>query len=143
MTFDNWTYADFVNAFAYFRAGKVEDLNRLLTKATGLDYEDMPIEDSAAAKRDMITAMSNFSQELDVSGVRVDFKADNWSDKRYRAFATALAEFRLADAESMIRKVAFMDGVDPNSDTPLTARQGCSMVRAINERYQAVLSGKS
>lgn len=143
MNFDNWTYADFVNAYNFFRVGKVEDLNRLLTKATGLDYEDMDIEESAAAKREMIEAMGKYSKELNTDNVRVDFKADRWSDKKYRAFSLALAELRIADAEAMIRKVAFMEGVEPDSETPLTARQGASMVRAINEKYQAILSGKN
>lgn len=143
MNFDNWTYADFLSAYSHFRAGKVEDLNKLLTKATGLDYEDMAIEDSAKAKREMLSAMADFSTELDTKIVHVDFKADRWTDKKYREFAAALADLRVTEVEAMIRKIAFMDGVDPNSETPLTARQGATMVRAINERYTTVLSGKS
>ena len=143
INFDKWSYADFVNAFNYFRDGNSEKLNALLTKATGIDYEDMDLEESAKAKHETILAMNKFVESLDISVCHVDFKAGKWNDKSYRNFQKAMNSRNINEVERLVKQVAFLDDVERDSITPLTARQGCTMVRAITQKYQDILTGKS
>lgn len=143
MDFSKWSYGDFADAFIFYSRGNSEDLNKLLTKLTGLDYESMDLDESTRAKHEVIQAMNTFVKELDVTDVDVDFKRGKWNDKKYRQFSAALDIRSIPEVERLIREVARLDGVDPESTTPLNARQGCLMVRAIKERYQNMLLGKS
>lgn len=140
LNFDNWTYRDFADAFNYFRDGNSEELNKLLTKATGVDYDEMDIEESGKAKFETIQAMNKFVEKLDFSDCRVDFKKAKWNDKKYRQFQNAMASRNVDEVENLVREVAELEGV---TDAPLTARQGVIMVRAITQKYQNILTGKN
>jgi hypothetical protein len=143
LNFDKWTYSDFANAFNHFRDGNSEAFNGLLTKATGKDFDDMPLEDAAKAAHEAIMSMNKFVEKLDFTECTVDFKAGNWSSKEYRNFQKAMNSRNIQEVENLIRQVAFMDDVEQDSDAPLSARQGCIMVRAITQKYQDILTGKS
>lgn len=143
LNFNNWTYSDFAMAFNYFRDGNSEALNGLLTKATGTDFDSMPLTKAAKSTYDAIMGMNKFVEGLDFTTCRVDFDAANWDSKAYRRFQKAMNSRNIEEVEKLVREVAFMEDVDNASDAPLTARQGCTMVRAITQKYQDILSGKS
>lgn len=145
---DNWSYEDFKNYIEAMRSGDLTtqyDLaGRLLV---GWEYS-VPFSEGIMALgmvegaevlktvRDMLNALA---EDINIDDVVIDFSA--WDTRRFLEFDRAASKGQTAKVERMLHEVASIPGVSKNE--PLAFQDGAKMMKAVQEAYKKLITGKN
>jgi hypothetical protein len=146
---NQWNYRDFMA----FQRAMNKDPRKAFAKAQEVIIEwgyegdpkaknaiaNLPVEDSAKVVRTLLETINAALEQVSKNDVKVDLHG--WTSIRMWDFYEVLSNFDYSAIESMVHEVASIEGVKKGDTLPLV--EGAKMVEAIQERYKAIMSGKS
>lgn len=146
----NLTFAEY---FEFSRAFILNDLDTAYTLAqkfivswtypVSLEQPDalgeLSIEESSHVLHTIRTSTENLIETIDTEGVVLDLSV--WNTKRFLELNRLRASGEIDKYEPMLHEIAFMEGTEVGK--PLSTFQGFAMLKAINDKYAKLLSGKN
>lgn len=147
---DNWTYEDYYLFVKAFQTGNTEETFRLaLQLIASWDY-DVPLNQPDAIMRlgvaesaDVIrTVMENigaYLEDLKTDDVKVSF--DKWDTGRFMHFDQLRRDGKIRQVVAMLPEVITWDRL--NVSEPVSMTVGATCLKAINEAYKRLVTGKN
>lgn len=100
---------------------------------------ELSVPDSSAVLHTIRSTTEGLLEAIPTDGVLVDLSG--WNTKRFLELNRLRASGEYTVYEPMLHEIATMEDTDP--DKPLTLFQGFAILKAVNDKYAALLTGKN
>ncbi len=148
---NNWTYEDFVKFSQATRVGDNDTLFDLAAQIiVGWDYAvdlsvseplmELGVIESGKVISSIFDTITKVSEDVSTEGVVVDFS--KWTTRRFLEFDGLRRDGKIRKAEEMMFEIVKLDGWE-NKDQRLSFIDGSRAVKAVNEAYKKLVTGKA
>lgn len=150
LVLDRWTYRDYISFANAMNEGDSRKSYALAEQLiVSWDY-DIPLDsdnpigklsvaEGARVVRTVLDTLNDFVENISIEDVTVNF--DKWTTARFLEFDDARRNQQVRKVEAMLFEIASMPGA--SSDEPLSFVHGSAMIKAVNEAYKRLISGKN
>lgn len=148
---NNWTYEDFIRFTNAIRNGDNDTLFELAAQIIiGWDYPvdlaspeplmELGMVESGRVIGSIFDTINKASEDVSTEGVVVDFS--KWNTRKFLEFDQLRREGKTRKAEEMMFEIVKIDGWD-NKEDRLSFINGSRAVKAVNEQYKKLVTGKA
>ena len=146
----NITFAEYFDFSRAFMSNDLDTAYRLAQKfiaswsyPVSLEQPDalgeLSMEDSSKVLYTIRTSTEGLLEDISTEGVIIDLSV--WNTKRFLELNRLRAEGKVQEYEPMLHEIAAMEGTAVG--TPLSLFQGFAILKAVNDKYAKLLTGKN